>query len=88
MSGLAKGINDNVVPRKGDVDRNDQNDGAQSKLTSSSPARGTWIEITEIARSVPAVMKVVPRKGDVDRNIKKSELARLGLRRPPQGGRG
>ena len=37
-------------------------------LLSSSPARGTWIEIADRACRGIATL-VVPRKGDVDRNI-------------------
>ena len=34
----------------------------------SSPARGTWIEISSTSSSsLPSI--VVPRKGDVDRNV-------------------
>ena len=34
-----------VVPRKGDVDRNIGQQGMTGNVTGSSPARGTWIEI-------------------------------------------
>ena len=38
-----------VVPRKGDVDRNTSTLRPPKRLFQSSPARGTWIEITLIS---------------------------------------
>ena len=37
---------DPVVPRKGDVDRNIPDSMSDPKTTGSSPARGTWIEMS------------------------------------------
>ena len=57
-----------VVPRKGDVDRNMAFLVIERCEVTSSPARGTWIEI-RIAALASSVRVVVPRKGDVDRNM-------------------
>ena len=57
-----------VVPRKGDVDRNFLIFIKHSRTIRSSPARGTWIEISA-TYTATAQPYVVPRKGDVDRNI-------------------
>ena len=56
-----------VVPRKGDVDRNVVTETEILGASKSSPARGTWIEITTNAL-LEEKTNVVPRKGDVDRN--------------------
>ena len=57
-----------VVPRKGDVDRNYTANGWTQGRGKSSPARGTWIEISASPHFCQQ-RRVVPRKGDVDRNI-------------------
>ena len=57
-----------VVPRKGDVDRNMTTAMKTNQSGLSSPARGTWIEISWVGIS-SEVHSVVPRKGDVDRNF-------------------
>ena len=56
-----------VVPRKGDVDRNWQSIDDRDGIQVSSPARGTWIEISRTWGKI-TLCRVVPRKGDVDRN--------------------
>ena len=56
-----------VVPRKGDVDRNDNWALISAASMWSSPARGTWIEMP-CAVDRAELYNVVPRKGDVDRN--------------------
>ena len=56
-----------VVPRKGDVDRNTKTSTCRRTKRRSSPARGTWIEIS-YSRYFLLGSSVVPRKGDVDRN--------------------
>ena len=76
-----------VVPLAGDVDRNNNQRLYKKEGTSVVPLAGdvdrnSWMGIRVSATAV------VPLAGDVDRNIKKSELARLGLRRPPRGRRG
>ena len=59
-----------VVPRKGDVDRNVFTAPNTAKSETSSPARGTWIEILICMSSIWTGW-VVPRKGDVDRNTER-----------------
>ena len=56
-----------VVPRKGDVDRNLFAILVNRTIITSSPARGTWIEMP-LRASACFFACVVPRKGDVDRN--------------------
>ena len=77
----------NVVPRKGDVDRNRAELNPYRKARESSPARGTWIEIS-VTRNQSQISSVVPRKGDVDRNAVNVAAANEAAGRPPQGGRG
>ena len=61
-----------VVPRKGDVDRNLRQPLPHIYRNVSSPARGTWIEIPPDKKSIQKT-HVVPRKGDVDRNMLESD---------------
>ena len=56
------------VPRKGNVDRNEQYHHYTHILLVTFPARGTWIEILRTS-STPAAAIDVPRKGNVDRNF-------------------
>ena len=60
-----------VVPRKGDVDRNRRRNALLSIGNPSSPARGTWIEMSNASLTC-WLNSVVPRKGDVDRNRQRS----------------
>ena len=68
-----------VVPRKGDVDRNKEALAARIQQEVSSPARGTWIEICQCLPTGTA-RRVVPRKGDVDRN-KRAVVQPVGVER-------
>ena len=61
--------------------------GVKRITLSSSPARGTWIEMPSLT-VWPYLTLVVPRKGDVDRNQFGIDGLLLFVRRPPQGGRG
>ena len=75
-----------VVPRKGDVDRN-VNEDPNPEATYVVPRKGDVDRNTEAAGKL-IVYNVVPRKGDVDRNIPRRMRPRVWPRRPPQGGRG
>ena len=51
-----------VVPRKGDVDRNRKKRPHNQPLQSSSPARGTWIEIKIVGKEV-VMLESSPARG-------------------------
>ena len=74
-----------VVPRKGDVDRNSLPDASSATRCASSPARGTWIEICNQS-TVGGYVYVVPRKGDVDRNLYDDAGNRIRQRVVPRKG--
>ena len=76
-----------VVPRKGDVDRNDGG-GVPSILEGVVPRKGD-VDRNFSRQALRPTPPVVPRKGDVDRNEAGGDLSDLKIdRRPPQGGRG
>ena len=74
-----------VVPRKGDVDRNDLRAARSASRIKSSPARGTWIEIHLPPNKKYAAI-VVPRKGDVDRNCNDEKAVALDVLSSPARG--
>ena len=56
-------LQDTVVPRKGDVDRNGTTTAGAGTTTSSSPARGTWIEMSLDADQLPGIQVSSPARG-------------------------
>ena len=52
-----------VVPRKGDVDRNDIATFSRMRSHTSSPARGTWIEIGHAAHVIGNQVRRPPQGG-------------------------
>ena len=85
-SPLRTSVTVQVVPRKGDVDRNfavyRQIPGIRVVPRKGDVDRNLHDGVAQLAP------QVVPRKGDVDRNVSVSSLTVQLSRRPPQGGRG
>ena len=76
-----------VVPRKGDVDRNAIQDIQKDNVSTVVPRKGDVDRNAYGGKHILAC-GVVPRKGDVDRNTNRS-IPTVNYRgRPPQGGRG
>ena len=77
----------NVVPRKGDVDRNSVGQGQNVLRHVVVPRKGD-VDRNAFPSMPSAEAMVVPRKGDVDRNNERFFSTEPPDCRPPQGGRG
>ncbi len=83
---LALATND--VPRKGNVDRNDDSSISAKENAADVPRKGNVDRNPLPVRLVQFAEADVPRKGNVDRNITVLNAHRANIRRSPQGERG